>query len=110
MMLGDEAALAVEQAELAALAKASHHRDGGMRHVGVERRAEEGEPAGYRRLHVGAEPERAPRHLGHAGKAAIQLDSVEFLAVALDEVHDRLQHGVLRMAFIKLVADEIIAR
>src|SRR5438105_2675849 len=110
MMLGNETALAVEQAELAALTQASHHRDGRMRHIGVERRAEEGEASGDGRLDIGSKAERSPRHLGYARKAAIQLDGVEFLAVALDKVHHRLQHRVLRMAFIKLVADEIIAR
>ena len=81
-----------------------------MRHVGVERRAEEGEAAGDGRLHVGPKAQRPPRHLRHAGKAAIELDRVEFLAVAADEIHHRLQHGILRMAFEELVAEEIIAR
>ena len=110
VMLGDKAALAVQQAELAALAQLAHHRDRRVRHVSVERCAEEGEAAGDRRLHVGAEAQRSPRHLGHAGEAAVQLDRIEFPAVAADEIHHRFQHGVLRVAFIKLVAQQIVAR
>src|SRR5258705_12671427 len=63
VMLGNESALAIEQAELAAFTQASHHRDGRMRHIGVDRRAEEGEPAGHGRLHVGTKPDRPPRNL-----------------------------------------------
>src|SRR5215510_4661571 len=81
-----------------------------MRHVAVEWRAEEGEAAGNGRLHVGPEAERAPRHLGYDGKAAIELDGVEFPAVAFHEVHDRLEHRILRMALEELVADQIVAR
>src|SRR6185437_7304417 len=71
VMLGDEAALAIEQAELCAITHLAHHRASRMRHIGVERRAEEGEPACYGRLDVGTEPQRPPCHLGHAGEAAI---------------------------------------
>src|SRR2546425_13094297 len=106
-MLGTESALAVEQTQPAALTQGSHHGEGRMRHVGVERRAEEGEPAGHRRLYVGPKAKRPPRHLGHAGKAAIQLDGVEFFAVTLDEVHDGLQNRVLRVTFVELVANKI---
>ena len=81
-----------------------------MRHVGVERRAEECEAAGHRWLHVGAEPERPPRHLRHAGKAAVELDCVERPAIAADEIQHRVEHGVLRVALEELVADQIIAR
>ena len=110
MMLGDKAALAVEQAEPCAAPQASHHRAGRMRHIGVERRAEEGEPARHGRLHVRAQAERSPRHLGYAGKTAIELDGVEFFAVTACEIHHRLEHGILRMALVKLVAQEVVAR
>ena len=80
-----------------------------MRHVGIERGAEERQPAGDGRLHVGAEAERSSRHFRHTRKAAVQFDGVELLAVAADEVHHGFQHGVLRMAFIELVAHQIIA-
>ena len=109
-MLGDETALAVEQAELAAVTQFPHHRAGRMRHVGVERSAEERQPAGHGRLHVGAEAECPPRHLRYAGKAAIQFDGVEFFAVALDQIHHRFQHRILRMAFVELVTHQIVAR
>ena len=110
MMLCDETALAIQQPELGAAAQLSHHRAGRMRHVGVERRAEERQPAGHRRLHVGAKAQRPPRHFRHAGKAAVELDGVELPAVAADEVHHRLEHGVLRVAFEELVAAQIVAR
>ena len=81
-----------------------------MRHIGVERRAEERQPAGDGRPDVGPEAERPPRHLRHAGKAAVQFDRVEFLAVALNQIHHCLEHGILRMALEELVAHQIVAR
>jgi hypothetical protein len=110
MMFRDKAALAVEQAEFRAIAQAAHHRAGGMRHVGVERRAEERQSARHGRLHVGAEPERPPRHFRHTGKAAVEFDGVERPAVATGEIHHRPEHGGLRVAFEKLVPDQIIPR
>src|SRR5262249_7854465 len=53
--------------------------------------------------------ERAPRHLGHARKATIELDRVEFSAVSAGKVHDCFQYRILRMALIELVAQEIVA-
>src|ERR1700690_256815 len=97
MMLGDEAALSVEQAEFGAVAEFPHHRAGRMRHVGVERRAEEGQSSRHRRPHVVAKAQGAACHLWYAGKAAIELDRVEFAAVAAGEGHRRPEHGVLRM-------------
>ena len=94
-----------------AVAQLAHHRAGRMRHVGVERRAEERQPAGHRRLHVGAEAQRPPRHLRHDGKAAIELDGVELPCRRRSTMSiTAFKHGVLRMAFVKLVADQIIAR
>ncbi len=109
-MLGDKTALAVEQTELGAAAKRADHRARRMRHVGVERRAEERQPAGHRRLHVRAEPQCPPCHLGYAGKAAVELDGVERAAVAADEIHHRFQHRILGVALEKLIADQIVAR
>src|SRR4029077_4998488 len=88
----------------------THHRAGRMRHIGVERRAEEGEAASHRRPHIGTEAKRSPRHLRHAGQEAIELDRVEPLAVAADEIHYSFQHRILRVTLIKLVAQEIVAR
>ncbi len=110
VMFCHEAALAVEQAELGAAAQLAHHRAGCVRHVGVERRTVEGQAAGYRRLHVGAQPERSPRHFGNDGKAAVEFDRVECPAVAADHVEHGAKHGILRVAFVKLIADQIIAR
>src|ERR1700726_1241148 len=109
MMLGDKTALAVEQAEAGATAQFSHHRTGRMRHVSVERRAKEGEAAGYGRLHVGAKAKRSPRHFRHTGKTTVELDRVERTAGATSEFHRRLEHGVLRVALEKPVADQIVA-
>jgi hypothetical protein len=81
-----------------------------VRHIGVERRAEEGEAAGHGRLHVGAEAQRPPRHFRHAGKAAVELDGVECAPVAAAEFHRRLEHGVLGVALEEPVADQIVAR
>ncbi len=67
MMLGDAFALAVQQPG-AALAQPANHRAGRVCHVAVERRAEEGEAAGYGWLHIRTEPKFSPRHLRHAGK------------------------------------------
>ena len=56
VMLGDKTALAIEQAEIAAGSKLAHHGNRRVRHVGVERRAEERQTAGHGRLHVAAKP------------------------------------------------------
>ena len=70
----------------------------------------ERETAGYRRLHVGPQSQRSPRHFGYDGKTTVELDRIEHLAIAAGQVEHGFKHGVLCMAFVKLVADQIIAR
>ena len=52
VMLGDEAALAIEQPEFCSVAQLPYHRAGRVRHVGVERRAEERQSARHRWLYI----------------------------------------------------------
>src|SRR3954452_24193039 len=80
-----------------------------MGHVGVERRAKEGQTARHGRLHVRAKPHRPPRHFRHAWETTIELNGVEGLAIASDEIHHRSEHGVLRMALDELIAEQIVA-
>src|SRR5579872_6574058 len=107
MMFGDEPALAIEQTERTASAEPPYHRAGRMRHIGVERCAKERQPAGHGRLDVRAQSQRPPRHLWHAGKAAIELDRIESLGVAAYQFRHRLEHRVLRVTFRELVALEV---
>src|SRR5260370_33008678 len=110
MMLGDNPALAVEQAKLGAAAQLVRHRASRVRHVGVERRADECPPAGHRRLHGGAEPQRSPSHFWHAGKAAVEPDRAERFAVAAGEGRESLEDGIRRMTRDKPAAYQAIAR
>ena len=68
-----------------------------MGHVVVQRRAEEGQPAGRGRRRAARQAEPARRHLRHAGEAAVQLADFEAGALAFGDGRAGIQHRVLRM-------------
>src|SRR3546814_9717654 len=67
-----------------------------MAHVIGDRAAAKGEAAEHRRGPVPRPAEDAPRHLGHAGKAAIEFDGVEIFdrhAIQFERAGDRGLHA-----------------
>src|SRR3546814_10273040 len=79
MIVGCEAAVGEQEPKATLAAQRFDHRDDGVAHVIGDRAAAEGQAAEHRRGTVPRPAENAPRHLRHAGKAAVKLDMAEIL-------------------------------
>src|SRR3546814_18218793 len=79
VIVGREAAIGEEEAIAALAAQCFDHRDAGVAHIIGDRAAAEGQAAEHSGGAIPRPAADAPRHLRHAGNAAIEFAMVEIL-------------------------------
>src|SRR5271167_3189277 len=105
MMLGHEFSLTIEQPDGLALPEPANHSAGGMGHIIIQRGSEEGQTARHRRLYICSQPQCPPRHFGHAGKTAVQLERIERLTAG--DCNRSLEHRVLSVTVVVVIALQV---
>ena len=100
-----------EQQPLLPLASAQrvHHLGHGVRHVIADRPAAEGQPAKHRRRLLDRPADHPPRHLGHAGKARVQLHQIEIVRRHRVELERALEaHLHARRLVVAVAGHEVV--